>query len=213
MAYSAVNILLYLYSVFSPYHIAGYLSQFLPGQLNYLQLGLILALSVALLVGKRKMLNLLLLLFGGFEGYVASRSLMAYITFSSEIALILTLALAAAGAFLVYKLSRIAISAFLALTIGSMFIALGGVATTAPIATVAAFVVIYIFYKYVASVIAALLGSVLLLLFLVQLNIPGFTPYVISAAAFALSVLIRYAASRAGRERRRAIARPEKVRV
>lgn len=201
MAYSGVEIIAYLYSVFSPYKVADYISKSLPDQLGYIQLGLLFALAVALMVGRRRMLNLLLLAFGGFEGYVAATALTAAVALSRELTLIVILVLAVAGALVVYKISRVAICAFIALTAGAMLLTLGIYTGAAPFISIAVFVVAYIFYKYIASVIAALIGSILLLLFLIQLDIPGATPYVLSAAAFALSVTVRHMVSRIGGEK------------
>ncbi len=196
MAYTAVGLITYIYSLFSPYKIADYISNSLPAGLGYVQMGAVFILAVALLVGRRKMLNLLLLGFGAFEGYVGAVGLIAGLHISAESALIVTICIMAAGAYLVYALSKFAITAFLALTAGYVFIAAGGHITLAPVVTVIAFAAIYLFYRYVSTVVAALLGSILLLLFLIQLNIPGFTPYILSATAFSLSILIRYAFSR-----------------
>ncbi len=198
MAYSTLGALIYIYSVFSPYRIADYISKSLPSELNYVQLAVVFALAAALLVGKRKTLNLLLIAFGAFEGYVLSAAISSRFPMSQQTDILVMLALTVTIAYIVFKLSRPAISAFLALTVGATYIALAGPIYTAPYITVAAFVIIFIFYKHIASVIAALLGSILLLLFLIELNLPGVTPYVITIAAFAMSVLIRHFVSRMG---------------
>lgn len=207
MAYSAVGIIVYLYSLFSPYRIAEYISANIPQELTYAQMAFVFVLAAALLIGKRRTLNALLLLFGAFEGYVLASFILPHISVGPETALAATLISMGAVAYLVYKAARFAISAYLALLLGTAYIALVGQAATAPLVTVAAFVAAFIFYRYIASVVAALLGSALLLLFLIELNIPGFAPYLISASAFALSILVRYAASRVTEGRARAARR------
>lgn len=188
--------LIYVYSIFSPYRIADYISGSLPAELTSFQLVLVLALAIALMVGKRRTLSFLLLAFGAFEGYVVAASFLTSFPVDQQTALLLTVIFVAGGAYLVYRLSRLAITAYLALTIGSVYLAVGGSVSVAPFVTLGALVVLYLLYRYVSYFVAALLGSVLLLLFLIQLHIPGFTPYLIAAASFSVSVTVRYLSSR-----------------
>jgi hypothetical protein len=183
-----------IYGSFSPWSIASLLSRYIGARPNPGILLFILALAAGLIIGGRKTWNMIFLSYGAATGFALSLLLVSALDLSGVwlIALILVPLISAV---LFYRLSRLLVSAAVALTGAGIILSLTHSAAYAAVVSVAAFAVSYVFYKGLSSLLAALLGSSLLMLFFIELGIPFASPLVLSLVCFSTGMLLRYLVS------------------
>ncbi len=189
-----LGILSAVYGSFSPWSIASLLSKDIGARPDPGVLLFILALAVGLIIAGRKMWNMIFISYGAAAGFALSLLLFNALGLSGAW-LVVLIVVPVVSAVLFYKLSRLFVSAAIAVTGAGIILSLTHSLAYSVSLSVAAFAVAYIFYRSLSALLAALLGSSLLLLFFIELGIPSASPLVLSLICFTTGILLRYLVS------------------
>ena len=194
MAY-LLNLLMYIYSVFSPWTVASEISHYAGIRPQPALMGLIFITGVGLIIAGRKLWNALFLLYGSIVGYfIALYISISVPAFAYEYLIFVALPLL--FAILFFSKARLLVSATVAIIAGSIAMSVSLSVGMAIVLSATVFAAAYLFYKTLSSLLAALLGSTLLLLFFIEMNIPFASPVLLSITVFSIGMLLRYAAAR-----------------
>ncbi len=185
-----LSLLMYIYGIFSPWSMATEISRHAGFSPQPELLAIIFATGVGLIVAGRKLWNALFLLYGGIVGYFIAIYASGVVPhFGYEYLMFAALPLL--FALLFFSKARLLVSAAIAITAGSIVLSISHIGTAIVLSAVV-FAAAYIFYRALSSVLAALLGSTLLLLFFIELNLPYASPVILSLLAFSVGMLLRY---------------------
>ncbi len=198
------SLLMYIYGLFSPWSMATEISRYAGFRPQPELMAIIFATGVGLIIAGRRLWNALFLLYGGIVGYFIAIYVSGIVPqFHYEYLMFVALPLLFAVLF--FSNARLLVSAAIAITAGSVAMSLVPDFGTAIVLSVIVFAVAYIFYRILSSLLAALLGSTLLLLFFIEMKIPYASPIMLSVLAFSVGMLLRFATVRMENGNRRVL--------